>query len=205
MPTATPGTEEAFMPSATCFSNSGSNAAIEARLGCRAFASEMPERAARPTRSAPDGFDRDAVERGQLLRRQQIARLAAGELLATAEKQGLVGIAQRLVGPWMVKSTPRPSPASRGAHHLALIAEIEARGRLVEVDVGSPPAGRPGKCARPLPGNRGLPASAVADGRGTSEARDADRRAAAGQDGAAVRMRHARFPLCHANGCSEKA
>ena len=77
-----------------------------------------------------------AVKRFELLAIQDICDASFGEALTVSEQVGAIGGAQRVV---RIMRCEKDTVSRRGeradfAHHLALIAKVQTRGRLVEHD-----------------------------------------------------------------------
>src|SRR5688572_19830162 len=83
-----------------------------------------------------DDLHRRAVQRLQRLPLQRLAYEPVGEGCAVSQEQGAIGVAERLVR--VVGSEDDAEPLRRQSadlsHDLALVAEVEARGRFVEND-----------------------------------------------------------------------
>src|SRR5215468_8487179 len=79
---------------------------------------------------------RCAVKRFELLAIQDICDTSFGKALAVSEQVGAIGGAQRVVRIMRCEkdTVPRCDERADFAHHLALIAEVQTRGRLVEHD-----------------------------------------------------------------------
>src|SRR5918994_3573670 len=114
----------------------GENASRNVRGGASRARALSRQEGPRPRAAVGDDLHRRAVKRLQRLALQRLAHEPVGEARPFAQEQRAVGVAQRLVRVVGGEDDPEPSGRQRPdlAHHLALVAEIEARRRLVEDD-----------------------------------------------------------------------